>query len=485
MISPDVSKIITSVSISVVMILVTSVQSSVFMPSFEIDPPKDEGTTQILKIKNNGMAQAQNVLVYIGATNEIYLEYYKCPEANNLPPPSEKSNSFNIEFSRISTHVTCDLIFQTNNENIKSIMITADNAPGFHWEKDEQWVKLIGNVFLTLGLMVGFLIFGAIAGYLTWDYYKKTKIKKERIMELKEQQRQILVKKNEIDQNIRKITNKIEKSQEEKSSYKQTINIKEIQKKKFEDILEEIKLKIENMDEELPTLPKIQINKLQSKYETGKVIKISGQVDTVKLGSTITIKIKDSVGNLVGKVQDTLETKEFSYDFMPEDSWQDKKYSVIIEVPYANTTVTKEEHFEFVAPETVEVEPEAYIPFDEAKPKVEVEPEKRRIKVQNTNFVVEYEGASLITLIDVDKEAKSLVIKFEKSSEQFTITLPRALIDAKVGVEDDVFFVLADGEEIIPEPQKSQYQAFRKLKIKLPKGCTELEIIGTDLPFTE
>ena len=57
------------------------------------------------------------------------------------------------------------------------------------------------------------------------------------------------------------------------------------------------------------------------------------------------------------------------------------------------------------------------------------------------------------------------------------ITLPRALIDAKLNGEDDDFFVLVDGEEV--DFDETTTSTDRTLTIAFPDGAEEIEIIGT------
>ena len=61
----------------------------------------------------------------------------------------------------------------------------------------------------------------------------------------------------------------------------------------------------------------------------------------------------------------------------------------------------------------------------------------------------EIEGGA-IQKISKDTEASSIIIKLKALEKgKLTITLPRHLIDSKIGTEDDDFFVLIDGEEEI------------------------------------
>jgi hypothetical protein len=55
--------------------------------------------------------------------------------------------------------------------------------------------------------------------------------------------------------------------------------------------------------------------------------------------------------------------------------------------------------------------------------------------------------------------------------------LPRELIDAKIGSEDDVFFVLVDGAEV--DFTESKTATHRFLTVPFIHGSEEIEVIGT------
>jgi len=77
-----------------------------------------------------------------------------------------------------------------------------------------------------------------------------------------------------------------------------------------------------------------------------------------------------------------------------------------------------------------------------------------------------------------DPDTNSVIIEIETSREgQITATLPRDVIDAKIGNEDDDLFVLVDGEEVTYEETKTSTD--RTLVIEFPATAEEIEIIGT------
>lgn len=81
----------------------------------------------------------------------------------------------------------------------------------------------------------------------------------------------------------------------------------------------------------------------------------------------------------------------------------------------------------------------------------------------------------------INLENNALIISIEASSEgELTTTIPRGLIDAKIGSDDDLFFVIVDGEEVnYKEKKTGQY---RTLTIPFVYGNEEIEIHGTNEP---
>jgi len=106
---------------------------------------------------------------------------------------------------------------------------------------------------------------------------------------------------------------------------------------------------------------------------------------------------------------------------------------------------------------------------------------------QNSNVIegTEYKISSVVTggqvlSITADPDAASLIFDIATTSDgEITITLPRELIDAKIGSEDDIFFVLAEGEEV--SFSESKTSTHRYVTIPFVHGTEQIEIIGTSV----
>ena len=105
----------------------------------------------------------------------------------------------------------------------------------------------------------------------------------------------------------------------------------------------------------------------------------------------------------------------------------------------------------------------------------------RILGIPNTNLHLYYkitDGDILSALIDRDSSSLMIALTTFKHSV-LELSLPRHLIDAKTSDGMDDFFVLIDGEESVFEESISEET--RKIRISLPKGINDVEVIGTEI----
>lgn len=111
----------------------------------------------------------------------------------------------------------------------------------------------------------------------------------------------------------------------------------------------------------------------------------------------------------------------------------------------------------------------------------------KAIIVDGTDFSVQYQmsGGKLLSAIP-DPDAASLILSVQMDNAGIlSITLPRNLIDSKIGEQDDIYFVLIDADEA--NFTESVTQTDRTITILIPAGSDQIEIIGTkvvpEFPF--
>jgi predicted secreted protein with PEFG-CTERM motif len=199
-------------------------------------------------------------------------------------------------------------------------------------------------------------------------------------------------------------------------------------------------------------------------YEDGEKLTISGNVRDTLSGTPVSVIVRNPIGNIVLIAQVDISAGQ--------------TYS---------TTVTVGGSSLWVAAGTYEVDAQFGSKDRSAKTTFQFAGSKagagNTIQVEGTDFSVSYSITNGKVLgIKADTQAKSLIVSIETTGDgQLTITLPRALIDAKLPDQttDDQFFVINDGEEV--DFTETKTTTDRTLTIPFTDGTSEIEIIGTQI----
>jgi len=196
-------------------------------------------------------------------------------------------------------------------------------------------------------------------------------------------------------------------------------------------------------------------------YEEGETILVTGEVRELLSGYPISLRVIAPNGNLVTVAQiDVGSDKKFSTELIAGGALMRSEGTYTITVLYGTESRTSETTFTFGG-------------------SIVTPGEGTKMAVTGTDFMVNYKitGGKLVS-ITPDVEAHSLIIAMTASQDgSLVITLPRSLIDAKMGDQDDTFFVLVDGEEV--DFEETATSTDRTLTIQFPAGAEEIEIIGT------
>jgi len=198
----------------------------------------------------------------------------------------------------------------------------------------------------------------------------------------------------------------------------------------------------------------------KASYMEGDTIIVTGKVSESLFGYAISIEVFAPNGNKVAVDQVMPGAdKSFGTQFTAGGNLMKFAGDYTIKVLYATESRTAETTFYFDGIS------------DSGKPNL--------LQVVGTDFWINFEitGGKLLS-ITPDVDANSLIIAIDAFDDgQLTITLPRELIDAKIGDNDDAFFVLVDGEEV--DFDETTTSTDRTLVISFPAGAEEIEIIGT------
>ncbi|MCE9652624.1 MAG: PEFG-CTERM sorting domain-containing protein [Nitrosarchaeum sp.] len=205
----------------------------------------------------------------------------------------------------------------------------------------------------------------------------------------------------------------------------------------------------------------IMVTTDKQSYADGEKILVTGEVKDRLSGVPVSLRVVAPNGNLVTVAQiDVNEDKTFSTELIAGGALMKSEGTYTVTAFYGTEHRVAETTFTFGG-------------------SMGGTPASPTIQVTGTDFMVNYKitGGKLIS-ITPDVEAHSLIIAISASQDgTLVITLPRSLIDAKMGDQDDTFFVLVDGEEV--DFEETATSTDRTLTIHFPAGAEEIEVIGT------
>lgn len=209
----------------------------------------------------------------------------------------------------------------------------------------------------------------------------------------------------------------------------------------------------------------IVVNTDKESYDNGDVVKITGEVKEKLSGFPVSLQVIAANGNLVTVKQvDVNEDNKFTTEITAGGSLWKSSGMYTVKVLYGTESRTNETTFEFgsIGVTTTDVKQKG-----------------PTVKIENTDIDIAYEITNgEITKLTPIEDANSLIAMIKTTDAgELSITLPRTAIDAKIGDNDDDFFVLVDGNEVSFEENTTTTN--RILKIPFPEGAEEIEIIGT------
>jgi predicted secreted protein with PEFG-CTERM motif len=201
----------------------------------------------------------------------------------------------------------------------------------------------------------------------------------------------------------------------------------------------------------------------KASYNDGEKITISGAVKDYLGDTPISVIIRNPIGNLVYINQVNLaNSTTYSTSVSAGGSLWQAAGAYTITVQYGGPDRTATATFNFSGSKVSQ--PQNTFPVD------------------GTNFSLSYTITNgKVTDIKADVPSKSLIISIQSTGDgTLTITLPRALIDAKMASgADDTFFVLTNDQENDGFQEISTTSTDRTLSIPFSDGTESIQIIGT------
>ena len=211
-------------------------------------------------------------------------------------------------------------------------------------------------------------------------------------------------------------------------------------------------------------LDSIVVTTDKSSYLDGETIIVSGEVKVLLSGFDVSLLLLAPNGNIVTLEQFGVgDDKKFSLEITAGGPLMKQSGEYTVQVLYGAGDRTAETTFEFEGSSDTGSTPIS----------------QPSIPISGTILSIDYmiTGGNVLSINT--EQPGSLIIEIETTDDgELTITLPRAVIDATLDGEDDVFFVLIDGEEVSFDEIETTDMS-RTLKIPFFDGATEIEIIGT------
>jgi predicted secreted protein with PEFG-CTERM motif len=202
-------------------------------------------------------------------------------------------------------------------------------------------------------------------------------------------------------------------------------------------------------------------------YEDGDTIVVTGQVRERLAGYPVTLQVIAANGNLVTVEQlDVSSDMTYGVDITAGGTLWRSAGTYTIKVLYGTDTRTAETQFEFAG--SSGTTPGKFF------------------MVEGSDDPITYSiiGGKVIS-IRADVDSKSIIVELETTSDgELTITLPRSVIDSRLGADgksgtDQPFIILVDGAELLTMPSERATATDRTLTIPFTDGTTQIEIIGT------
>ncbi|AFS82598.1 hypothetical protein [Candidatus Nitrosopumilus sediminis] len=103
--------------------------------------------------------------------------------------------------------------------------------------------------------------------------------------------------------------------------------------------------------------------------------------------------------------------------------------------------------------------------------------EQMKIISDNEDLKYSIDGAKIVSIVKVPDHMTLNIVLQEAKKGTLEITIPRDLIDAKIGEYDDAFFVLVDGIEVAFEEESNSTE--RMLTIAFEKDTRTIQVMGT------
>ena len=211
----------------------------------------------------------------------------------------------------------------------------------------------------------------------------------------------------------------------------------------------------------LVTTTAVNVETDKTSYNDGDKIMISGSVASFLYGTPVSVIIRNPIGNIVYISQvDLGNGSTYSTAISAGGALWQAAGAYTITAQYGSQDRQATTTFNFAGSKGIQ----------------------NTFPVDGTNFSLQYSITNgKVTDITANSQSKSLIVTIQTTGDgTLTLTMPRALIDAKkADGTDDKYFVLNDDQENDGFQETGTTSTDRTLSIPFTDSTTKIEIIGT------
>ena len=217
------------------------------------------------------------------------------------------------------------------------------------------------------------------------------------------------------------------------------------------------------------TLP-LSLSTDKTTYDRQSVIDVTGHVQNVISGLPVTLRISDSLGNVVQVSQLTVDNSgNFETKINTSSPLWTRGGLYTIYAQYGVQQGMRMAQIQFSI-------------GGSSGGASSCQPNQLAATVDSEMYCIDYSiNGGTATSATLSTSSKALTVNLQSISDgQITLKIPRSVLDAKAGVKDDSFFVLVDGQEkdsFTDTPSANT----RTLTIPFSAGTGQIEIIGTQV----
>ena len=218
----------------------------------------------------------------------------------------------------------------------------------------------------------------------------------------------------------------------------------------------------------IPTTIPLSLSTDKTTYDRQSIVDVTGHVQSVISGLPVTIRVSDPMGNIVQVSQITLDN---SGNF-------EVKYNTSSPLWARGGTYTI--YAQYGVQQGMRIAQKQITVGTSSSGVSSCQPNQLAANTGSEVYCIDYSiSGAKATGAMLSTSSKTLTVNLQGTSDgQITLSIPRKVLDAKSGVNDDNFFVLTNGQEqdsFTDTPSAT----VRTLTIPFGAGTEQIDIIGT------